>query len=429
MKLNFAFGFILALGSTIQAQTVHVHGKVSDASGQAVANALVELAKQGIKDTTGPDGSYSLAGPGVPIGPAAAARRDGIRLDQGVLEFTLGEASEVKVELFDLKGGLRHEDILTQAQPGVYRLGIASPPHSDGLLIVRASIGRFTRTFRYLPMRKGLAGGSFTLAGAGAPAGSLAKTAAAIDTLKISSVGFAPQKIALSSLDTTLNVTLAADATTVFKPCPTNGNACKILPFGDSITMGDESTDRGGYRTRLYKLILAANQKATFVGSRSDGPTQVSGQPFPRTHDGHPGWVIEGGSRGISSLIPSPALDAKPEIVLLMIGTNDFFGGAVDAMATRLEALVDKVALNAPNALIVLAQLTPLPSHAAQLAAYNAKIPGIVQRHAAKGQHIIGVDMSKMPTNLLSDGTHPKDAGYEYMAGIWYAAIKDLLPK
>ena len=30
---------------------------------------------------------------------------------------------------------------------------------------------------------------------------------------------------------------------------------------------------------------------------------------------------------------------------------------------------------------------------------------------------------------LSSDGVHPNDQGYAYMAGIWYAAIKDLLPR
>jgi len=33
----------------------------------------------------------------------------------------------------------------------------------------------------------------------------------------------------------------------------------------------------------------------------------------------------------------------------------------------------------------------------APLTAYNAKIPAVVRAHAAKGQHVIGVDMSKMP--------------------------------
>jgi lysophospholipase L1-like esterase len=100
-------------------------------------------------------------------------------------------------------------------------------------------------------------------------------------------------------------------------------------------------------------------------------------------------------------------------------------------MSTRLEALVDKIAQNAPSALIVLAQITPLVPAKAALTTYNIAIPGIVQSHAAKGQHIIGVDMSKLPApaDLNSDGTHPTDQGYAYMANIWYGAIKDLLPK
>jgi lysophospholipase L1-like esterase len=125
--------------------------------------------------------------------------------------------------------------------------------------------------------------------------------------------------------------------------------------------------------------------------------------------------------------VPSPALNGNPNIILLMIGTNDLFARDKPNMATRLEVLLDDIAENAPNALIVLAQLTPLGRDDANLTEYNAKIPSIVQSHAEKGQHIIGVDMSKLPISQLADGTHPNDQGYEYMANIWYAAIKDLL--
>ena len=54
-----------------------------------------------------------------------------------------------------------------------------------------------------------------------------------------------------------------------------------------------------------------------------------------------------------------------------------------------------------------------------------------MQAHAAKGQHIIGVDMTKMPVpaDIASDNVHPNDQGYVYMANIWYAALKNLLPK
>jgi hypothetical protein len=222
--------------------------------------------------------------------------------------------------------------------------------------------------------------------------------------------------------------------TAAYNPCPAPGTPCKILPFGDSITRGAKSSDDAGYRSALFKLIADAKQNATFTGSLSNGPAQVSGHTFPRMHEGRPGWTIDPGYNmisssygGISSLVPSPALNGNPHIVLLMIGTNDLFARDTANMATRLEVLLDKIATNAPSALIVLAQITPLASSNSALTAYNAKIPEIIESHAAEGQHIIGVDMSKLPTSQLSDGTHPNDQGYAYMANIWYAAIKGLL--
>jgi lysophospholipase L1-like esterase len=226
--------------------------------------------------------------------------------------------------------------------------------------------------------------------------------------------------------------------TGTYNPCPTIGSPCKILPFGDSITRGVKSSDDAGYRSQLFKLIVAGKQKVTFTGSLTNGPTTVSGQTFPSMHEGHPGWTIDPGYNmisssygGISSLVPSPALNGNPNIILLHIGTNDLFARDTANMSTRLEALLDKIAANAPSALIVLAQITPRGTTDAALTTYNGRIPGIVQSHAAKGQHIIGVDMSKLPVpaDLSSDGTHPNDQGYAYMAAVWYAAIKDLLPK
>ena len=139
--------------------------------------------------------------------------------------------------------------------------------------------------------------------------------------------------------------------TGAYNPCPTSGSPCKILPFGDSITQGVKSSDDAGYRSQLFKLIVAAKQKVTFTGSLTNGPTQVSGQTFPRMHEGHPGWTIDPGYNvisssygGISSLVPSPALNGDPHIILLHIGTNDLFARDTANMSTRLEALIDKIA-------------------------------------------------------------------------------------
>lgn len=436
MKRMLACGFIVAVGTALHAQIINVRGKVSNDAGQPVANAVVEVVKQGVKDTSGSDGAYSILKSVTSNLSQSAKLTEGIRLDRGVLEFTVGRPSPLKIEVFDVKGNLGKKESLPQAQPGVYRLDIANLPHSNQMLIVQASMGPLVRSFRYFPSRKEISEGNFPIAGPRSAGGILAKMAAAVDTLHVTAVGYAPKRIGLSSYDTTVNVTLVADATTVYKPCPTNGTPCKILPFGDSITRGAKSSDDGGYRAPLYKLVVAAKQKATFTGSQSHGPSQVSGQPFPRSHEGRAGWTIDPGFNmvsssygGISSLVPSPALDGNPHIILLHIGTNDLFARETANMAARLEALIDKIAKNAPNALIVVAQITPLASPRPALTDFNGEIPGIVQSHAAKGQHIIGVDMSKLPLSSLSDGTHPNNQGYAYMADVWYAAVKDLLPK
>lgn len=226
-----------------------------------------------------------------------------------------------------------------------------------------------------------------------------------------------------------------AGGSTSFRPCPTNGDPCKVLPLGDSITHGLQSSDNAGYRSQLFKLAVAANQKITFTGSQSSGPSQVSGNSFPKNHEGHDGWTVDPGfskygSGGISSLIPNPALSTVPNIVLLMIGTNDITStSSPGTTADRLDGFLGKLVQAVPDALIVVAQITPVSYNSEDLKNYNAKIPSLVQARIAKGQHLIGVDMSKMPTSsLAADGVHPNDQGYSYMANVWYEAIKGFLP-
>jgi hypothetical protein len=220
-----------------------------------------------------------------------------------------------------------------------------------------------------------------------------------------------------------------AGGTATYNPCPTDGTACKILPFGDSITYGLQSSDGGGYREPLFKTAVAAAQKITFTGSQTNGPTTVtvgtSTVTFPRNNEGHSGWTIQpiGTSPGgISTLVPTPAFSTIPHIVLLMIGTNDTYQSTGQAqMGSRLGVLLDAIITAAPSALIVVATLTPLTTASWNAAgtAYNAQIPGVLQTRVAAGKHVVMVDMSKMPTSDLSDGIHPNDTGYAYMASIW----------
>ena len=61
MFLRITFCLLLLSGLTINAQTIALSGNVSNKAGKPIANAIVTLAGQGLKDTTGPDGAYSIS--------------------------------------------------------------------------------------------------------------------------------------------------------------------------------------------------------------------------------------------------------------------------------------------------------------------------------------------------------------------------------
>ena len=235
----------------------------------------------------------------------------------------------------------------------------------------------------------------------------------------------------------------AAGGAATYQPCPTNGNPCKIMPLGDSITWGVGDLGNGGYRGPLFGLAVAAGQKITFTGSQTNGPATVSGQTFPQKNEGHSGWGISqanpnsGGSKGLATIIPTPGFSTAsggvPNIILLHIGTNDssFFTAA--QMTSDLSGFLDQIFTNAPDAYLVIAQIIPLGYGTnAVIKTYNQSIPGLVQKLVNSGKHATYVDMYTgftTSTMLGSDVVHPNTSGYKFMADRWYSVIGSMLPK
>ncbi|WP_437841332.1 SGNH/GDSL hydrolase family protein [Sorangium sp. So ce1153] len=219
-----------------------------------------------------------------------------------------------------------------------------------------------------------------------------------------------------------------------FQPCPASG-PCKIMPFGDSITQGFNVA--GGYRAPLFHLALEADRDITFVGSASDySVPMVDGVTFPRNHEGHGGWTIEG-NNGIAKLVGTSIPNYQPNIITLMIGTNDINGNINLADApNRLGKLLDSIFMRDPNILVVLAQIVPTRTDGTNNAimAYNAAMPDLVSTRVSMGQHIVLVDMYTAFTNdtnyrqtLLGDNLHPNQAGYNRMADVWFEALSPYL--
>jgi len=226
---------------------------------------------------------------------------------------------------------------------------------------------------------------------------------------------------------------------TGFAPCPTDGTACRIMPLGDSITDGIDQAinyaSNGGYRLELFRQAVLGGHDITFVGTRPpNGPTgNVEGQPFPRNHEGISGNTIQ----QVADRVDAALVANLPHVVLLQIGTNNLYNGMAPDVPGQLAGLLDQITEGAPDALVVVAQITPLggqfPNNGVD--DYNAAIPGIVQERADDGKHLIVVDqftrIASTPNfvaQLVPDNIHPNAAGYAIMGETWYQAIETFLP-
>lgn len=200
----------------------------------------------------------------------------------------------------------------------------------------------------------------------------------------------------------------------------------KIMPLGDSITYGQGSA--GGYRAPLYKLLANANYNVNFIGSQTDNAPAW----LPQTnHEGHSGYRIDQIQSGFLNWIKSTS---TPDIILLLIGTNDY-GQNKDTnnAATRLDQLITLITKNVPDAKLVVANLTvrtDYPNLETSIEnGFNPYVPTIVANHAALGQHVSFVDMhAALSASDLGDKLHPNESGYNKMANTWFNAITTLVP-
>jgi lysophospholipase L1-like esterase len=197
----------------------------------------------------------------------------------------------------------------------------------------------------------------------------------------------------------------------------------RILPVGDSITLG--SGTPGGYRAPLYQLLTNAGYSVDFLGTQT--ANGAASLPDP-DHAGYGGYRID----EIDSIILS-TLDAvaEPDVILLLIGTNDYGEGYDTANATnRLEALIAKMATNRPNSRIIVANLLVRnePFNSQIQTNFNPFVPGICDRQRSMGRKVYFNDLRNAITAAdLADSVHPNQLGYNKLATNWFAAVNALL--
>jgi len=257
MHKHLMIGLPFFMVSVVHSQSINVRGKISDGSNLAVPNATVELLHAKQKATSGADGTYALTG-STAIRPLAPGLTGNIRLNQGVLELALVQAAPIRVEIFDAKGNLLDKAFIAKAMAGSYRFDLAGRIPANNLLIVKASIGKETKSIPYfaaaLDGRPAIASaGFFPKAGA-----VLAKVSAIVDTLKVSASGYAVKNVPISSYDTTVNVTLTASEDRWGGP----GN-----PAGASIGCGKPI---GSLKTGHNKITSGSDQRDFIIDIPAD---------------------------------------------------------------------------------------------------------------------------------------------------------------
>ncbi|MFE9775750.1 GDSL-type esterase/lipase family protein [Streptomyces sp. NPDC005931] len=192
----------------------------------------------------------------------------------------------------------------------------------------------------------------------------------------------------------------------------------KLMPVGDSITDGQNSSANNGYREPLWHELLLDDSllwKRDIVGS------QRSGDMHDPDHEGYRGKRIDEVARKVECAVPA----YRPNIVTLHIGTNDINQNYhLGAAPERLGDLIDQILVDAPEATVLVATLVPSTKEGLQerIDRYNAALPQVVAERRAQGKAVRLVDMSAVTTADV-DGSHPNDEGYRKMARSFRAGI------
>ena len=223
----------------------------------------------------------------------------------------------------------------------------------------------------------------------------------------------------------------------------------KIMPLGDSITVGDTDNNTWsvpfefGYRGPLATAFLSSGLPFKFVGLSPqpfspDNPTH-SGTVFPvnelrdpaidqGAHRGYSGWTIAMINSNVAAWIASD----NPDVILLHIGTN----GIGASSPSDLNTLVDTIFTAKPTVKLVVAQIIPTVAYNASVISYNDYIKNtLVPFYTAAGRSISTVDQytnfltnpadpTSIDTSRFSNAiNHPSNAAYGLMATTWLPAL------
>lgn len=204
------------------------------------------------------------------------------------------------------------------------------------------------------------------------------------------------------------------------------------------LLLGDSLTAQGEGRLPLYERLRAEGWDVEFVGSQGEAPHR---------HEGHGGFTIgpdQSQPGNLSDNVERWIREARPDVIFLLVGNNDFNGkpGVDPAGAPgRLTALLEKITTAAPEAEVIVSTGLKIAFVADYAGALNRTIPGIVEAMTKKGRKVHLADLNTEvdlikgtppyngPDSDYSDGTHLNARGGKKLADTRFAHLLPFLQK
>lgn len=233
----------------------------------------------------------------------------------------------------------------------------------------------------------------------------------------------------------------------------------KLMPVGDSITEGWDASitvendpsyqdNHEGYRSLLQQDFQALGLPVDFVGSLQHGPDSMA----DKDHEGHAGkgfgFFLKDVS-GFSSRMRFFMDQADPDVILLMLGTND--GGPKGAKTPEEDAEIAQAMLDGMSDLLdsILGDSTftgqvlvgtIAPAHPdgewknrnSRFELFNDGLDELVAGKNSNQLKFVEVgskldSRQDMADPSVDNGLHPDESGYIEMADAWYGALEEVI--
>lgn len=182
-------------------------------------------------------------------------------------------------------------------------------------------------------------------------------------------------------------------------------------------TIGDSITDQGNaFRSHLGELLQQSHIPYLFVGTK--------GQRI--RHDGYSGALTADINRSVSEWIQI----SQPNVVLLMIGTNDVWRSqSIKEAVQNLCEIVEKILAAQEGVFVAVAKILPVKPQEKLAREYNDLIEKEFASFTWAQRKIQIVDMfSGFDIEAdLKDGVHPNQRGYEKISERWFQYLLAVL--